>query len=173
MGTTMKKIRELSFAAVDATPLDGTTANRTYQPKDRLITAASGTGACVLLRQDTDAVIITGSGTGSDGNIAVFHIYGYAMDDLETAASGGPAERIYITVTGTLGTAVAGTGQLYFDTFSGTDVHTSTIGIYDSGNNAVCKITFDTQGIKYLYFEPITFTTLTAIKFYIREVGAT
>lgn len=172
MGTTMKEVRELSFPARDATPLDGTTAGRTYQPKDRLIKVESGTGACVPLRADTDAVIITGSGTGSNGDSAVFHIYGYPMDDLETAASGGPAERIYITVTGTLGTAVAGTGQLYFDTFSGTDLHTSTIGIYDSGNNAVCKIAFDCQGLKYLYFEPITFYTLSAIKFYIREVGA-
>lgn len=165
MATIVRKVRELPFAAVDATPLDGATASRTYQPGDRL------TSACVALDEETDAVIITMSGTGSANNTCVFHIYGYAQDNNNNGDEGGPAERIYNTVTATLGTGVAGTGQLYVDTFSGTDVHTSTIEAYDSGDNAVAKIKFDTQGLRYLYFEPITFTTLTAVKFIVREVG--
>lgn len=168
MATIIRQIRELSFAGVDATPYDGTTSGLTYQPGDRTITQVTDvsvglTGACVPLDEETDAVIITMSGTGSDGNSAVFHIHGYGENS--------PMERIYNEVTATLGTAVAGTGQLYVDTFDGTDLHTETIGIYDSGDNAVCKIKFDTQGLRYLYFEPKTFTTLTAVKFYIREVG--
>ena len=165
MATILRKVRELDFTAVDATPLDGTTSGITYQPTDRLTTA------CVPLDEETDAVIITMSGTGSDGNSCVFHLYGYGLDNLEDGLTGGPAEAIYNTVTATLGSAVAGTSQLYVDTISGTDLHTSTIGVYDSGNDRVCKLKFDTQGLKYLYFEPITFTTLTAVKFIIREVG--
>ena len=165
MATILRKVREIEFTAVDATPLNGTTAGRTYQPTDRLATA------CVPLDEETDAVIITMSGTGSDGNSCVFHLYGYGLDNLENGIGGGPAEAIYNTVTATLGTGVAGTGQLYVDTISGTDLHTSTIGVYDSGNNRVCKMAFDCQGLKYLYFEPITFTTLTKVKFIIREVG--
>jgi len=157
MATTIKKLRPLSFTAVDATPLNGTTSGRTYQPGDRLASA------CIPLEEDTDAVIITMSGTGSDGNSCVFHIYGYGLNS--------PAEAIYNTVTATLGTGVAGTGQLYVDTISGTDLHTSTIGVYDSGNDRVCKLKFDTQGLRYLYFEPITFTTLTEVSFLVREVG--
>ena len=159
MATIQRPIREIAFTAVDATPLNGTTAGRTYQGSDKL------QAACVKLPEEVDAVIITMSGTGSNGNTCVFHVYGYGY------GSKAPAERIYNTVTATLGTAVAGTGQLYVDTLSGTDVHTTTLGIYDSGNNSVCKLKIDTQGLEYLYFEPITFTTLTGIKFLIREVG--
>lgn len=157
MATIIRDVRALSFSTTDATLLDGTTAGQTYQPGDRLKTA------CVRLDEETDAVIITISGTGSDGNTVKFNLYGYGEDS--------PAERIYEAVTATLGTAVAGTGQLYADTILGTDCHTSTIGIYDSGDNAVCKMKFDTQGLRYLYFEPETFTTLTAVKFLVREVG--
>jgi len=171
MATILRKTMELEFSSVDATPLDGTTSGRTYQPADRVVTAAAGTGACVLLNEETDAVIITMSGTGSNGNSCVFNIWGYGIDRENTGADGGPAEAIYNAVTATLGTAVAGAGQLYVDTIAGTDLHTSTIGIKDSGNNRVCKFKFDTQGLRYLYFEPTEFSTLTKIKFLIREVG--
>jgi len=157
MATIIRQERALSFAAVDATPLDGTTSGRTFQPGDRL------ESACIPLDEETDAVTITMDGTGSDGNTAVFNIYGYGLN--------GPAERIYHTVTATLGTGVAGTGKLYVDTISGTDTHTSTIGIKDSGSNTVAKVSFDTSGMRYLYFEPTTFTTLTAITFHVREWG--
>lgn len=157
MSTIIRQAKILPITAVDATPLDGTTAGRTYQSGSFVTTYA------VPLDAETDAVIISISGTGSDGNTVAFHIYG--------AGIGSPIERIYHTVTATLGTGVAGTGQLFADTISGTDVHTSTVGVYDSGNNTVCKIKFDTQGLRCLYFEPITFTTLTAVKFIVREVG--
>lgn len=160
MATIIRQMRKLTFtstATTDETVLDGSSAGLTYQAKDRLASA------CVPLDEETDAVIITMSGTGSDGDTVLFHIYGYGLDT--------PAERIYNTVTATLGAAVAGTSQFYADTILGTDLHTETIGIYDSDDDAVCKMKFDTQGLRYLYFEPITFTGLTACKFYIREVG--
>ena len=159
MATIIRKLRSLSFTAVDSTPLDGTTSGRTYQSGDRLASA------CIPLDQETDAVTIIMDGTGSDGHLAIFNIYGYGLN--------GPAERIYHTVTATLGTAIAGTGKLYAEQFSGTDVHTSTIGIKDSGaaGNTVAKVSFDTSGLRYLYFEPETFTNLTAITFHVREWG--
>lgn len=161
MATVISKLRSLSFADVNATPLDGTTSGRTFQPGDRLRLES----ACIPVEQSTDAVTIIIDGTGSDGNSVVFNIYGYGLN--------GPAERIYHTVTATLGKAVAGTGKLYADHISGTDVHTSTIGIKDSGANGdtVAKVSFDTSGLRYLYFEPITFTGLTAITFRVREWG--
>lgn len=165
MATTIRQIRKVTFTGTDSTPLNGTSAGRTYQPSDRLEVQASGTGACVPLDEETDAVTIVMDGVGADGDLAIFNIYGYGEN--------GPAERIYYTVTGTLGAAVAGTGKLYAEEFSGTDVHSSTVGIKDSGSagNTMAKISFDTSGLRYLYFEPTTFTTLTAITFHIREWG--
>ena len=159
MATIQRPTRELAFAAVDATPLDGTTAGRTYQGVDRLDSAS------YKLPEDTDAVVITMSGTGSANNTCAFNLYGYGF------GPESPAERIFDTVTATLGTAVAGTSQLFVDTFAGTDKHTQTVGIFDSADNTVCKLLIDTSGLEYLYFEPVTFTTLTAVKFFIREVG--
>ncbi len=160
MATIIRKDRVLTLTAVDATPLDGSTANRTYKASDRLALYS------VALDEETDAVTITMDGTGANGNSAVFNIYGYGLD--------GPAERIYHTVTGTLGLAVAGTGKVWVEQFSGTATHTKTIGITDSGagGDTMAKITFDTTGLRYLYFEPKTFTTLTAITFHIREWGS-
>ena len=166
MATIIRNDRVLTLSAVDATPLDGTTSGRTYQAKDRVKIHTSGTGACVALDEETDAVTITMDGTGANGNSAVFNIYGYGLD--------GSAERIYHTVTGTLGLAVAGTGKVWAEQFSGTATHIKTIGITDSGagGDTMAKITFDTTGLRYLYFEPITFSTLTAITFHIREWGS-
>lgn len=170
MATIIRKTKVLTFTKVDANPLDGSTTGRTYQAVDREVHAATIRTAqsvtpYITLDEETDAVTISIDGTGADGNTAVFNIYGYGED--------GPAERIYHTVTCTLGTAVAGTGKLYAEQISGTDVHSSTIGIKDSGaaGNTVAKISFDTSGLRYLYFEPTTFTTLTAITFHIREWG--
>ena len=157
MATLVKYEKALAFAAVDATPLDGTTATRTYQRGDR------NTSQCLLLEEGTDAVIVYISGTGSANNTMVFNLYGYGLD--------GDAERIYIAATATLGSGVASATELYADTIVGTDLHTSTIGIYDSGNNAICKFKLDTQGLNWLKFEPITFTTMTACTFHVREVG--
>jgi len=160
MATIIRKDRVLTLTAVDATPLDGSTAGRTYQASDRPEKYS------VALDEETDAVTIKMDGTGADGNSAVFNIFGYGKDS--------PAERIYHTVTGTLGTAVAGTGRLFAEVFAGTTTHTKTIGITDSvaAGNSVAKIAFDTTGVRFLVFEPITFTTLTAITFHIREWGS-
>ena len=159
MATIIRDVRSLSFSAVDGSALDGLTAGQTYQAGDRLETA------CVRLDEETDAVTIVIDGTGADGDLAIFNIYGYGED--------GPAERIYHTVTATLGTAVAGTGKLYAEEISGTDVHSSTIGVKDSAaaGNTVAKVSFDTSGLRNLYFEPTTFTNLTAITFHVREWG--
>jgi hypothetical protein len=157
MSTLVKYEKTKAFAAVNAAPLDGTTAGITFQPGDRL------NSACLLLEEGTDAVIIYISGTGSANNSMVFSIYGYSLT--------GGAERIYKTATATLGSGVAGSGLLYADTITGTDFHTSPVGVFDSGNNTICKIKFDTQGLNWLYFEPVTFTTMTACTFHVREVG--
>lgn len=162
MATIIRQMRSLTFtttATADGTVLDGSAAGLTYQAKDRLASA------CVRLDEETDSVTITIDGTGADGNTAAFNIYGYGEN--------GPAERIYHTVTATLGTAVAGTGKCYAEEIAGTDVHTGVIGIQDRelNSNSMAKFTFDTRGLRYLYFEPITFTTLTAMTFHIREWG--
>jgi len=164
-------MKSLTFTAVDAAPLDGSTTGRTYQAKDRevhaaVILAAQNITPYITIDEETDSVTITIDGTGADGNTAVFNIYGYGED--------GPAERIYHTVTTTLGTAVAGTGRLYAEEIAGTDVHTGVIGIQDRelNSNSMAKVTFDTRGLRYLYFEPTTFTTLTALTFHIREWGS-
>ena len=159
MATIIRKVRSLSFTGTDATALDGETTGQTYQAGDRLVSA------CIPLDEETDAVTIVIDGTGSDGHLAIFNIYGYGED--------GPAERIYHSVTATLGTAVAGTGKLYAEEIDGTDVHSSTIGVKDSAaaGNTVAKVSFDTSGLRYLYFEPTTFTNLTAITFHVREWG--
>ncbi len=161
MATIIRPMRVLTLTAVDGTPLDGSTAGRTYKASDRLALYT------VALDEETDAVTITMDGTGADGNSAVFSIFGYGKN--------GSAERIYHTVTGTLGTAVApGTGRLWAEVFSGTDVHTKTVGITDSlaAGNSMAKIAFDTTGLRFLYFEPKTFNTLSAIAFHIREWGS-
>lgn len=171
MATIIRPIRSLTFTAYDAVPLDGSTTGRTYQAKDRLvheavIRTAQSISPCVRLDEETDYVTITIDGTGADGNSAIFNIYGYGEN--------GPAERIYHTVTATLGTAVAGTGRLFAEEIAGTDVHTGTIGIQDRelNSNSMAKVTFATRGLRYLYFEPESFTTLTALTFHIREWGA-
>ncbi len=170
MATIIRQTRVLTFTAA-VTGLDGTTAGLTYQAKDRLtqeavIRAAQGISPCIRLDEETDAVTIVIDGKGANGNSAVFSIFGYGED--------GPAERIYYTVTATLGAAVAGTGKVWADQIAGTAVHTKTIGITDTGadGETMAKIAFDTTGLRYLYFEPTTFTTLTALTFHIREWGS-
>ncbi len=160
MATIIRKTRVLTLTAVDATPLDGSTASRTYQAADR--TAAY----CVTIEEEYDSVVITAYGTGADGNSAVFTIWGYSLN--------GDAERLYHTVTATLGTAVAGTSKLYVEQFSGTDTHSSSpIWVRDSGSagNTRARIYIKTTGLRYLMFEPITFTTLTVLTFDVRGYG--
>lgn len=166
MGIRQKQEQLLALAAVDATPIDGSTANRTYQNAHKVSTYV------VALNQDTDAVEITMDGTGSDGHTAVFNILGYGKAGNASYPEVGAAQRIFNAVTATLGTAVAATGRLWAEHFTGTDLHTKTIGLYDNalGGNGIAKICFDTRGLSHLYLEPITFTSLTAITFHIREL---
>lgn len=157
--TNIYEPRAITITAVDSTPLDGSTSGRTYQPKDRTAEYS------YTLRSGCDGVIITAYGTGSENDTAVFNIWGYPLN--------GPAQLIYGSVTATLGSAVADSGKLYVDTFSGTDVHISPSGVTvaDVGNNRVAKISFDTMGYQYLMFECTTFTSLTNITFVVQEVG--
>lgn len=171
MATIIRKTHLLTFTAYDAVPLDGSTTGRTYQAADRevhavVIRTAQNITPYIVLDEETDYVTITIDGKGSDGNSAVFNIYGYGLD--------GDAERIYHTVTATLGTAVAGSGRLFAEEIAGTDVHTGTIGIQDRelNSNSMAKITFETRGLRFLYFEPESFSTLTALTFHIRVWGA-
>jgi len=160
MGATVQRgERTVTMTAVDSTPLDGSSTSRTYQAADRTV------AYCVVLAEETDYVVVTAVGTGSDNNSAVFTLWGYGVD--------GDAERIYHTVTATLGTAVAGSGKLYVDYFNGTDTHTTTIAVKDSGSNGNTRAKFylETAGLRHLMFEPTTFTTLTAITFHVREFG--
>ena len=160
--------KTLTLTAVDATPLDGSTGGRTYLRADRI------KGYTVILGQTVDAVEIFADCAGSDGNTALFNLYGYpfAGDPNPSFPELGPALKIYDAVTATLGTAVAGTSRLFVEHFIGTDKHTITVGVYDSalGGNSIAKLALDTRGLWALYFEPVTFTTLTDIRFHIREL---
>ena len=164
MGLNILTETILTLTAVDATPLDGSSANRTYLPADMVTTYA------VLLEQGTDAVEIIADCAGSDGNTAVFNLYGYGKPAGADKPYIGPALKLYDGVTATLGTAVAGTSRLFVEHFTGTDKHTKTVGLYDSalGSNSIAKMALDTRGLWALYFEPETFTTLTDIRFHIR-----
>lgn len=158
--------RLLKLTAVDATPLDGSTGGRTYKNADKLKTYFFG------LQQGVDAVEITVDGTGSDGNTGVFNMYGYGVAGNRLAPEMGAAQRIFLAVTLTLGTAVAAANRLWAEHFEGTDLHTKTVGLYDNAlaGNGIAKIALDTRGLTGLYIEPITFTTLTALCFHIREL---
>ncbi len=163
MGLKILEETLLTLTAVDATPLDGTTAGRTYLAPDRVKTYS------VALDQGTDAVEIIADAAGSDGNTALFNLYGYGKPS-PTKREIGPALKIFDAVTATLGTAIAGSSRLFVEHFTGLDLHTKTIGLYDNalGGNSIAKMAFDTRGLAFLYFEPQTFTTLTDIKFHIR-----
>jgi len=157
--TLIAKKQTLLLSAVDATILDGTTAGRTYQPADRV-------GAyTVILAEQCDAVEIHlwSDGAATANDTAKINVYGYGAD--------GPAMRIYEATTVTLGTAVSGVGGLYVDTISGTDKHVTTVAVSDSADNTVAKLTFDTIGYKYLYFEPETFTGITSCVVEVRQYG--
>ena len=169
MGLRQIEEKILLLTAVDGTPLDGSSANRTYLRADRL------DAYTVPLGQTVDAVEIFVDCAGSDGNTALFNLYGYPFagnppNPLKPEI--GPALKIYDNVTVTLGTAVAGTSRLFVEHFTGTDLHTKTVGLYDNalGGNGIDKMCFDTRGLWALYFEPQTFATLTDIRFHIRTL---
>ncbi len=166
MGLRIITEKILLLDAVDATPLDGSTGGRTYLRADR------AAGYSVGLDQMVDAVEIFADCAGSDGNTALFNLYGYPQPSDNSKPEIGPALKIFDAVTLTLGTAVAGTGRLFAEHFTGTDKHTKTIGLYDNalGGNSIAKMAFDTRGLRYLYFEPETFTTLTDIRFHVRTL---
>ena len=155
--TTIRGEKVLAISAVDATPLDGTTSGLQYISGDR-VTAYS-----VRLSERCDAVSVKAYCAGSDGGTAVFKIWGYSSD--------GPAELIY-SGTGTVGTAVFSTGNLWIDTFTaaGTN-HIASVSVRDSGNNRICKLNADTTGYRDLMFEATVFTNVTAINFQVREYG--
>ena len=149
----------LTLSAVDATPLDGTTANRTFKPTDRLSLYS------VRLDERTDKVEVHFYSTGSDtaGDTAAINIYGYGAD--------GPAMRVYDATTVTLGTAVSPDGGLYADGISGTDKHVTTVSVKDENADTVAKMTIQTHGIRWLYFEPETFTGISNMIVKIRSYG--
>lgn len=149
----------LTLSAVDATPLDGTSANRTFMPTDRLSTYS------VRIDERTDYVEVYFYSTGGDtaGDTALINIYGYGKD--------GPAMRIYDAATVTLGTAVAPDSGLYADGIAGTDKHVTAVSVKDESADTVAKMTIQTHGIQWLYFEPETFTGITSIIVKIRSYG--
>jgi hypothetical protein len=149
----------LTITAVDGTILDGTTSGRTYMAADRVALYS------VPIDDRTDWVEIHLYSTGSDtaDDTAKINIYGYGKN--------GPAMRIYEATTFTLGTAVSPGSGLYADTISGTDKHTETVEVADSGDNTVCKLKIDTAGLRWLYFEPETFTGITNVIIKIRSYG--
>ena len=172
MGLRTITERILTLNAVDATPLDGSSANRTYLRADRVAEYT------VALGQTVDAVEIFADCAGSDGNTALFNLYGYPFAGVKPnplRPEIGPALKIFDAVTATLGTAVAGTSRLFVEHFTGTDLHTKTIGLFDNalGGNSIAKMALDTRGLWALYFEPETFTTLTDIRFHIRTLELT
>ncbi len=112
MGLRFITEKILTLTAVDATPLDGSTGGRTYLRGDAVSTYLVGLG------QTVDAVEIFADCAGSDGNTALFNIYGYPFAGVEPNPSRpeiGPALKIFDAVTATLGTAVAGTSRLFVE----------------------------------------------------------
>ncbi len=159
--TFINKEKVLLLSAVDATPLDGSTASRTYMSSDRVA------GYTIPLKDRCDAVDLYVYATSAQAvtadDLVVLNIYGYG--------SGGPTMPVYDACTFTFGTAVAtGTG-LYADTASGTPLHTLPVIVTDSANNRIVKVTFDTTGFEGLYIEPETFTGVTACNVVIRQYG--
>lgn len=149
----------LTLSAVDATILDGSTSLRTYMASDRVADYS------VQIDERTDWVEVHLYSNIDDtaGDSAKINIYGYGKD--------GPAMRIYEAVTFTLGTAVAPGAGLYADTISGTDKHTETVEVADSGDNTVCRLKIDTAGLDKLYFEPETFTGISNVIIKVRSYG--
>ncbi len=153
----------LLLSAVDATPLDGSTASRTYMASDRVA------GYTIPLKDRCDIVDLyvysTTAQAVTANDAVVLNIYGYG--------SGGPSMPVYDACTFTFGTAVStGTG-LYADTASGTDLHATTTGVTvtDSGNNRIVRLSFDTTGFEGLYVEPETFTGVTGCYVVVRQYG--
>ncbi len=157
--TIILNVETLILAAVDATPLDGSTSARTYLSTDRLALYSA------TLTEKTDAVEIIAYSTGADtaDDTALINIYGYSRN--------GPAVKIYDACTFTLGTATAPDSGLYAGIASGTDLHSTTVNVSDSVDNGIVKITFDTVGLRYLYFEPETFTGITNFIVQVRSYG--
>ncbi|HEB29187.1 MAG TPA: hypothetical protein ENI05_15785 [Porticoccus sp.] len=157
--TLIENLQTLTLSAVDATPLDGTSASRTFLASDRLDIYT------IFLTEGADAVEVIGYSTGSDtaDDTALINIYGYSRT--------GPAFKILDATTFTLGTAVAPDSGLYAGVASGTDLHSTTVGTADSIDNGIVKVSFDTVGLKYLYFEPETFTGITNFIIQVRQYG--
>lgn len=157
--TLIGDYKSLTLAAVDATPLDGTTSGRQFIAADRVTTYS------LSIDDRTDIVEVIGYSTGSHtaNDTALINIYGYGKN--------GPALRVYDAATFTLGTAVEATPGLYADTISGTNYHPVTVNIEDSGNNTIAKMYIDTTGLRWLYFEPETFTGITNFIIQVREYG--
>ena len=159
--TFINKEKVLTLSAVDATPLDGSTASRTYMASDRIA------GYTIPLKDRCDAVDIyvyatTAQAVTAD-DLVILNIYGYG--------SGSPSMPVYDACTFTFGTAVStGTG-LYADTASGTALHTLPVRVTDSGNNRIVKVTLDTTGFEGLYVEPQTFTGVTGCYVVVRQYG--
>ena len=156
MSTTISKEEILSVTAA-VVPLDGYSTDRTFQYTDRRVEN------CIQIGSECDSVEITISGTGSRANSCGFNIYGYV--------NAGPALRILKSGTATLGRAIAGEGQLFAGSIDGKECHTEDVGIHDSGGDSIAKMVFDTQGHKYLYFELVSLTKMTAVKFRVRKMG--
>lgn len=157
--TLIERMETLTLSAVDGTPLDGSTASRTYLATDRLVIYS------VPITEGADAVEIIAYSTVDDtaNDTAVINIYGYSVN--------GPALKIYDACTFTLGTAVAPDSGLYAGVASGTDLHTTTVGVADSVDNGITKLSFDTTGLKYLYFEPETFNNIGNFIIQVRQYG--
>jgi len=167
MSTESITHKKLTISAVDATPMDGKTDGRLYTDynDDHVINIGKGGGFAA----NFDNASIIGSGAGVPDAAAVFNMFGVPDDFSDDQKS--PAEFIG-QVTFTLGTAVAGPGQRFFDSIAITDEHHPlTIGFEDVGNNRICRIVLDDIGYGKLIFEPITFTGLSDISFIVREFG--
>ncbi len=155
--TVVSSIQSLIFPAVDATPLDGATAGRTFQATDR------NNDQCITLTGNTDAINVIAWAEGADGDSAIFNVYLYGPT--------GAAQRVFHTVTATLGTATQSLSAKYVESFVGTDTHAPGVGISDSGTNTVCSFRLDVEGAQWVKFEPVTFTALTRITFEVRSFG--
>ncbi len=151
----------LTLDAVDPTPLDGSTAGRTFLAADRVAAFVSD------LNTRTDAVdiyfYVTGAQGGAEADSVLLNIYGFIKS--------GPTFPIFLNTTITLGTATSPGSGKFADTAAGTDLHLSVVAVIDSGGNRIVRVSLDTRGLDGLYIEPVTFTGVTGVVVVVRPYG--
>ena len=161
------RYKNLTLQGTTALNITGSNVSRTFAAAHRVATLT------IDLSRNGDFVEIIAfcSGSAVEGDTATINIYGYSLN--------GPAMRVFSSVLFTLGqaseitsTASVTDSALYADTIHGTNFLQPSVTLTDdAGANGIAKIYFNTIGIRYLYFEPITFVDIDTFTIQVREYG--